>query len=239
MGKYVKKGDPRKEISLRVVELDGVAKTVAEWSSDLGIPRRTIIRRLRLGMSPDKILAAGRLRPTRGRTMVTIDGETKSLLAWCEDLGVGYGMVRSRVVRGMDPVEALKSPYKSHKERQASRRSPLRAICEDAGKPFHLVNHRILSYGWDLQRALTTPVLSRGDYRRKGKYVVVNGERMTYAEASRTLGGSLSAFKNRIKAGWSPDEAGDFPIAGVLGNKHHRSEMIKRRREIASLGIVI
>jgi hypothetical protein len=52
--------------------------------------------------------------------IVTIDGKTKTLTEWCEELGVNKGTVSSRVSRGMTVVEALKTPLK---------RIPKRGIC--------------------------------------------------------------------------------------------------------------
>lgn len=41
---------------------------------------------------------------------LTIDGETKSLIEWCEIYGVNVEMVRRRIRSGWDAVKALQEP---------------------------------------------------------------------------------------------------------------------------------
>lgn len=44
--------------------------------------------------------------------LVTIDGKSQSLKAWCEELGLGYKAVSERVRRGWEPKAALGAPIK-------------------------------------------------------------------------------------------------------------------------------
>jgi hypothetical protein len=46
-------------------------------------------------------------RNKRNAIKVEIDGETKYLPEWCEDLGINYNTVFSRIMRGLSPKEAL------------------------------------------------------------------------------------------------------------------------------------
>lgn len=42
--------------------------------------------------------------------MLTINGETKNLKAWCMEYGISYNMVMQRISRGMDDVSAILTP---------------------------------------------------------------------------------------------------------------------------------
>ena len=50
---------------------------------------------------------------TRRNINVEIDGETHTLKQWVEILGLNYGTIVSRVKRGWDPVDALKTPVRA------------------------------------------------------------------------------------------------------------------------------
>lgn len=43
----------------------------------------------------------------RSNIMITHDGRTQNLTAWCNELGLNYGSVVSRINRGWNPLEAL------------------------------------------------------------------------------------------------------------------------------------
>lgn len=51
-----------KSVRGKQLVLNGKSKTVPEWSEELGIPKITIYKRLRIGMPIEKVLAKGRLK---------------------------------------------------------------------------------------------------------------------------------------------------------------------------------
>ena len=53
---------------------------------------------------------------TRKNIFATIDGRTQTLKQWCEEFGLKYGTIASRVSRGWDPVTALTTPVRSFTE---------------------------------------------------------------------------------------------------------------------------
>ena len=66
------------------------------------------------GYSPENCAwrePAEQARNKRNNIWVTIEGRRMILKDWCEELGVSYGMARSRIKEmGWDPVEALRIP---------------------------------------------------------------------------------------------------------------------------------
>lgn len=95
--------------------------TVCErWSSlenfvaDMGEkPKGLSIERLdnSKGYSPENCIWADgktQARNRRDTKRLTYRGETKSMVAWCEELGLVYSTVRSRIARGLSTEEAFK-----------------------------------------------------------------------------------------------------------------------------------
>ena len=82
------------------------------------------------GMTIDRIDPTGDYEPSNCRwatpfqqgsenrtdlRLVTIEGKTQNLSAWCRDVGVKEPMVRQRIFRGMGDIEALTLKAKEYK----------------------------------------------------------------------------------------------------------------------------
>lgn len=52
---------------------------------------------------------------TRRTLYATLEGETKTVLEWCEQLGLSYRFVRQRIYDGWEPQAALTTPKKLNK----------------------------------------------------------------------------------------------------------------------------
>ena len=74
-------------------------------------------------------------------------------------------------------------------------------LCLDLGVSRRHVNSR-LAVGWELERALHTPVRSV-----ELKMLEVAGRTLAYRQASREFGVSVSTINGRLLRGWSPEEA--------------------------------
>lgn len=64
-----------------------------------------------LGYNPENCVWADdstQARNRRNTRMVTFNGETKAMITWCEELGLVYSTVRSRLAKGLPPEEAFK-----------------------------------------------------------------------------------------------------------------------------------
>ena len=99
----------------RLLEANGEAHTLNEWSEITGIPYRTLYMRMsRLGMSVQE--AMNMVSRKCNRVMVTYNGETHSLTEWAEITGLGYRCLQTRIKRGMSAEEALTTPKLTPKE---------------------------------------------------------------------------------------------------------------------------
>lgn len=92
-------------------------------------------------------------RNKRTNVMVSYRGETKSLMDWCEELDLPYYTIQKRIKKGMNPIEALEKPVRKSEDSFAS-------LCRKHGIKGSVVYDRIHKLGWDLERALNTPVRS-------------------------------------------------------------------------------
>lgn len=90
-------------------------------------------------------------RNKRTNVMVEYHGETKSLMDWCEELDLPYYTIQKRIKKGMDPIEALEKPVRKSEDSFAS-------LCRKHGMRDGVVYDRIHKLGWDLDKALNTPV---------------------------------------------------------------------------------
>ena len=87
------------------------------WSLNNGYANNLSIDRIDVnkGYSPDNcrwVDAKVQSRNRRNNLLVTMNGETKILMEWCEELGLPYGTVLMRIHRGWDSVDALTKPIK-------------------------------------------------------------------------------------------------------------------------------
>jgi hypothetical protein len=116
-----------------MLTMNGVTKTVSEWSRETGIHRRTITRRIRSGVPSELILKPGshldpirmavrkqRLRDGIARThegrAITINGITKLASEWAEESGLSIATIRDRVSAGYVGEEIV-CPIKINKNR--------------------------------------------------------------------------------------------------------------------------
>lgn len=90
-------------------------------------------------------------RNKRTNVMVTYHNRTMSLMNWCEELDLPYYTIQKRIKKGMNPIEALEKPVKKPEDSFAN-------LCRKHGIKDSVVYDRIHKLGWDLERALNTPV---------------------------------------------------------------------------------
>lgn len=97
----------------RVLEYNGVKKTLAQWSEELGINESTIHGRINtFGYSVEKALSEPvsfnkPLAEPKHQTLVTRDGLTKNISEWCKFYGISVHTFQSRVRSGRSFEDAL------------------------------------------------------------------------------------------------------------------------------------
>ena len=90
-------------------------KNFAEWSFANGYTDELTIDRIdnSKGYSPDNcrwVTPKQNCRNKRNNHLITIDGETKTLIEWCDVFGINDRTVRSRIRIGWDEVKAITTP---------------------------------------------------------------------------------------------------------------------------------
>lgn len=78
----------------RYIEINGVVKTLTEWSRESGIGMDTIDMRIRYGFRKDDILG----KPQRN--LVKIDGITKPIERWAKENTLCSHVIRRRIKKG-------------------------------------------------------------------------------------------------------------------------------------------
>jgi hypothetical protein len=90
--------------------MNGVTKSVTDWSEELGIKRHIIFGRLRKGWGHAQALTT----PIDQRKVrcgpVTIDGETMEVKEWAKRVGVTASMIHLRLKMGWEPRDAVFRP---------------------------------------------------------------------------------------------------------------------------------
>jgi hypothetical protein len=108
----------------------------------------------------------------RGTELVKFLGQTKTLRRHCEDAGVPYKMVWKRInLHGMTVEDAISKPISKTREETAQRIKSAARVIEYNGQKYSLpelesiagikkgtIHHRMKYLGWDVKRAVETPL---------------------------------------------------------------------------------
>lgn len=84
----------RLKVSKTIITIDGVERTVKEWSEISGVNANTIHSRLRKGITGAELIA-----PV-GKT-VTINGEAHTFSEWSRIVEASYNVIQRRYYRGV------------------------------------------------------------------------------------------------------------------------------------------
>lgn len=144
------------------VEIDGIEKTLAQWSEFYGISYAMVRSRIHNGWPAIEAITTP---PIDNRRKITIDGKIKTIREWCKIYKIRYEFVRSRLSKGWTPERALTTPPT---EPMSIEIDGITKTVGQWAKIFGINYNTIrmrLSYGWDLHKAVTTPV----NHRRRKK----------------------------------------------------------------------
>lgn len=114
-----------------------------------------------LGYFPDNCRWVDKKTQANNRStnkMYTINGETKTLAEWCEQYDMPYYLVISRLRKNISIEESLSKNYKRKNAKHNEYFQELEKKANLYGMDYILVRNRIRKYGWDEEKALTTPV---------------------------------------------------------------------------------
>lgn len=220
-------GNRRAEYLNQIVEWNGEAKAIGEWSSVTGIPGQTIAIRLSCGWAVDEALTT----PGNKRLVVEWNGKKKTLAQWAKWAGINSQALRLRLFKGI-PFEQAITTAQSVDE--------IEAISKECDSPLRLW----LSKGelslmkqaagnqpveqWAVERLLaivganpdkirrvmslqtSTKSSNRQSLARKHSYM---GQMLTIREISRLSGVSYYNLRWRMKGGMSAEEAASLQPA--------------------------
>ncbi len=101
-----------------LITVDGVTRSISEWSRITGLGRVTIWKRLSRGMSPRDAVTM----PLQRRRRLTANGQTLTVPAWAKRLGTSTSVIHNRLASGWTEADACLLPVQQgHYER---RRAP-------------------------------------------------------------------------------------------------------------------
>lgn len=127
-----------------------------DWANDTGYQEGLTIERINNdgNYDPTNCTWATRKEQNRNRrTSMYINymGETKTLVEWCEELGLKYKTIQFRLAHGWTVERAFNEPSKTEMESFAD-------VCRKHGISRRVAYERIHKLGWDVESALNTPV---------------------------------------------------------------------------------
>jgi hypothetical protein len=144
-------------------------------------------------------------RPSSRDTIVTFKGKTQNLSVWSKELGFTGGVLNYRLKMGWSVTDAFTTPagnygYVSPNLKTYSLDGVTKNIRQwekATGVPYGTIARRIEQEGWDLRRALTTPLKT---YK---KTLTFRGETYHLNEWARRTAIPAWTITARLAQGWS------------------------------------
>lgn len=146
------------------------AKAFCEWALDNGYAKGLELDKDKLGngmvYSPQTCCFISKKennRYKRDTKMIIYKGETRSLLEWCEMLGIEPAVTNSRIYSGMSIEEAFSIPSgKRFRSKRILRAEvvrlgvgkSIRKWCNELNAPYQKIRRRMDRYGVDFEEAL-------------------------------------------------------------------------------------
>lgn len=90
------------------IDIDGVTKTLKEWSDLYGVPMSLInLRMKKLGWDEKSAVKTPVKTPKPRRDPITYNGKTQGTAAWSRELGINQSTIQARMDRGLPPELVL------------------------------------------------------------------------------------------------------------------------------------
>ncbi len=105
-------------------------------------------------------------RNRRSNHMLTLNGKKQTMMDWCDELGFSLWTLTSRKRNGWSDYKTLTTPTNNNCQglllTHDGRTQTLPAWARELGIRHLTLYHRIYTSKWSVERALTTPVLRKG-----------------------------------------------------------------------------
>lgn len=159
-------------------------------------------------------------RNRRDNVRIELNGETKCLKAWAEELGVNYASLKNRHHLKWDKVDIVRQPIAEHEKSITwddgcgEHTESMAYWARKAGIPYDVFRDRF-NRGWSMEKVMATP---------KGighsTQFEMNGQTKNLKVWAKEYGLNYSTLKHRIQMGWDVKEAIITPSIGV--GKHRK-----------------
>jgi len=127
----------------KIIEIDGISKTIAQWSEETGVPPNTLSYRIGIGLKTYKDLFA-----IPSHVEIEINNQTKTLLEWSKTSGLDTATIYRRYTAGWDNNDLLSELIDITKHIEINGEiHTATEWAEISGLTRDIILHRI-SYGW-------------------------------------------------------------------------------------------
>lgn len=197
----------------KLIEYKGQTKSISAWIRDLGLSKSAVFSRFRMGWDVDRTFSTPISPSSWQPKQIEFRGKRQSMSAWAREIGCSLSQLSKRLKQGMSTEEALSKPFLKRPEDgkmsqliefKGIKRTLIEWANEIKIKPTTLYDR--LHKGWDVERALTTP-LGQG----VKKFYLYNGKRKTIAGWSAEKGLSERLVRGRLERGWTIDRSLETP----------------------------
>ena len=96
----------------KMLSFNGKSQNISQWSKELGLSRRTISDRLKMGLPIEDVLSKNRVKTGK---FITYKGETHNIKEWSEITGIFEGVLAYRIRQGWDLEDVFNMPVDSSK----------------------------------------------------------------------------------------------------------------------------
>jgi hypothetical protein len=190
--------------------IDGKEASLTEWSNETGVPKNTIVSRLRRGMRPEDAISCDKYATQSRR--VPYKGHSKSIASWCRELGLDYVVIQSRFKLGWPVDRVFEEPT------QVRDRGILLTLGENTYSvkewssilniPVATIRTRI-NRGNSVEEILSTSKRKTGI---TGDFRLLNGEEKTLSEWCEIYNIDRESVSKRLHKGWGLEVALTKPI---------------------------
>lgn len=165
---------------------------------------------------PERVTA--RLHP---HSLIEIEGEVRSLAAWCRTTGIPLSTAMRRILSGVPAAEVVKSSRKSEGQSGNGARGKrfqlgdksltLYEWAKAVGIGYHTLRKRVLQ-GMSLEEAIYRPWDRRVSGGSRHVYYTIAGQTLTLKQWCQQFGKPYAAVKMRVHRGMDIESALSMPV---------------------------
>ena len=208
-------------------EVDGQMKSIVELSVEHNINQKALRSRLNAGWTIKEALnpiPVGRgfhehekLKSSKFK-LYTYEGETKTLLGWCDHLGLSLEMVYSRMSNGASFEEAIdKSKFPGVKTYVVyGKEMTLSQIAKECGIDKQYLYIMLTRHNLSIEEAIKRKV-----HTRKKLYFVIDGRKMSLSQIGEMCNIKPKTLYNRLRNGLTIEEAIEYVTPSKKGVVSH------------------